>query len=72
MATTVWTWGHARARKAGLAPLLALAVTACDGKNPLFLFPGKKEPPPGTANTPKQTPTAPASADPRHAAPPAD
>lgn len=69
MAAAVCILGHARARNAGLVLLLALAVTACDRKNPLFLVPGKKDPPPGTASTPQQTPMAPASPGPRHAAP---
>jgi hypothetical protein len=48
----------ATAVTAGLLLAIALSASGCDRKNPLFLVPGKEDPPPGTANTPQQTPKA--------------
>jgi predicted small lipoprotein YifL len=69
MAAAVTTWRRERALAAGVAVLLlALAASACERKNPLYLAPGKKEPPPGTANTPPQKPAGPTSAGAGHPA----
>jgi|GEM_PF-2868701 len=68
MAAAVTTWRRERALAAGVAVLLALAASACERKNPLYLAPGKKEPPPGTANTPPQKPVGSTSAGVGHPA----